>query len=98
MPKIRDILIDVCVEQAKRQRICRRHTQRHKVNSGEMCLVIATNDTDDPYSYCLEASKEILDAAWIKLLSLYVQLGLASPPNPANSRKPGAHDAGAAAF
>ena len=79
MPRTRDILIGVCVEQAKRQRKCRRHTQRHKVNAGEMCLVIATNDTDDPYSYCAQASKEILDAAWTKLLLFYAQLGLAPP-------------------
>ena len=79
MPKIRDILVHVSVEQAQRQRICRRHTKRHKVSKGEMCLVIATNDTDDPYSYCMEASKQILDVAWSRLLSLYAELGLPPP-------------------
>jgi len=78
MPKIRDILVHVDVEQAQRQRMCRRH-KTHKVSKGQMCLVIATNDTDDPYSYCLEASKQILDAAWIKLRSLYADLGLPPP-------------------
>jgi hypothetical protein len=81
MPKIRDILVHVTVEQAQRQRICRRH-KIHKVSKGELCLVIVTNDTDDPYSYCLDAARPILDAAWAKLLSLYVELGVAPPCPP----------------
>lgn len=79
MPKIRDILVHVEVEQAQRQRICRRHKNKHKITKGEPCLVIATNDTDDPYSYCVEASKQILDAAWVKLNSFYVAMGLTPP-------------------
>ena len=79
MPKVRDILVHVSVEQAQRQRKCRRHNT-HKVEKGEMCLVVATNDTDDPYSYCIEASKQVLDVAWARLLSLYTELGLAPPP------------------
>lgn len=78
MPKIRDILGHVSVEQAQRQRKCRRHNT-HKVTKGEMCLVIATNDTDDLYSYCMDASKQILDAAWNRLLSIYAELGLVPP-------------------
>ena len=58
MPKIRDILVHVSVEQAQRQRKCRRHNT-HKVNKGDMCLVIITNDTNDNYSYCIEAAKPI---------------------------------------
>jgi hypothetical protein len=84
MPKTRDILVHVTVEQAQRQRICRRHNA-HKVSKGELCLVIATNDTNDPYSYCVDAAKPILDAAWAKLLSLYVNLGL-SPPCQSHSK------------
>ena len=79
MPSIRDILVHVEVEQAQRQRICRRHRDKHVIARGEMCLVIATNDTNDPYSYCGEASKQILDAAWVKLNSFYVAMRL-SPP------------------
>jgi hypothetical protein len=78
MPKIRDILVHVSAEQAERKRKCRRH-DHHSVCKGEMCLVIITNDTRDPYSYCLEAAKPILDAAWVKLQSLYVSLGLPPP-------------------
>ena len=78
MPKIRDILGHVSVEQAQRQRKCRRHNT-HKVTKGEMCLVIATNDTDNWYSYCMDASKQILDAAWNRLLSIYAELGLVPP-------------------
>lgn len=79
MPKVRDILGHVSVEQAQRQRKCRRHNT-HKVPKGEMCLVIATKDTDDAYSYCMDASKKILDAAWTRLHSLYAELKLAPPP------------------
>jgi len=78
MPKIRDILVHVSVEQAERQRICRRHNT-HKVTKGETCLVILTNPTNDAYSYCSEAAKPILDAAWAKLQSLYSNLGLVPP-------------------
>lgn len=78
MPKTRDILIHVSVEQAQRQRICRRH-KTHKVGKGQMCLVIVTNDTNDDYSYCVGAAKPILDAAWFKLQSLYTDLGLPPP-------------------
>ena len=78
MPKIRDILVHVSVQQAERQRKCRRHNDHH-VGKGEMCLVVISNDTRDDYSYCLEAAKPMLDAAWAKLQSLYVSLGL-SPP------------------
>lgn len=78
MPKIRDILVHVSVEQAQRQRICRRH-KTHKVSKGDMCLVIVTNETNDDYSYCLEAAKPILDAAWARLLSLYAELGFTPP-------------------
>jgi hypothetical protein len=82
MPKIRDILNQIIVEEAQRERICRRHTSgksAHKIVKGHVCLVIPTNPTDDPYSYCTEAAKPILDAAWIKLHSLYNALGLTPP-------------------
>lgn len=78
MPKVRDILIDVKVEQAQRQRKCRRSTA-HLISKGEMCLVVRTNATNDPYSYCRDAARPMLDAALAKLRALYVELGL-SPP------------------
>jgi hypothetical protein len=78
MPKVRDILVRVNVEQAQRQRKCRRHTT-HLITKGEMCLVVETNPTNDDYSYCLAAAKPILDAAWLKLRSLYAGLGLTPP-------------------
>lgn len=78
MPKVRDVLIDVKVEQAQRQRKCRRCTT-HVITKGEMCLVVRTNATNDPYSYCLEAAKPMLDAAWVKLKAYYAELGI-SPP------------------
>ena len=78
MPKVRDILIDVRVEQAQRQRKCRRDTTR-LIAKGEMCLVVRTNSTNDDYSYSREAAKPMLDAAWTKLKTLYEGLGLTLP-------------------
>lgn len=78
MPKIRDILVDVEVEEAMRQRKCRRNTE-HVIAKGEMCLVVRTGPTKDHYSYSLEAAKPMLDAAWVKLRSLYAQLGITPP-------------------
>lgn len=78
MPKVRDILVDTSVEQALRQRRCRRNKD-HIIAKGEMCLVVKTNATNDPYSYCLVAAKPMLDAAWAKLKSIYAELGIAPP-------------------
>jgi hypothetical protein len=50
MPKVRDILVHVEVEQAQRQRKCRRNTA-HLIAKGEMCLVVKTGSTNDDYSY-----------------------------------------------
>jgi hypothetical protein len=79
MPKVRDILLDVRIEQAQRQRKCRRNTS-HTIAKGEWCLVVRTNATNDDYSYSRDAAKPMLDAAWAKLKTLYEGLGLA-PPN-----------------
>ncbi|MHC2623888.1 hypothetical protein ACVIW2_005920 [Bradyrhizobium huanghuaihaiense] len=78
MPKVRDVLVDVKVEQARRQRKCRR-CKAHVITKGEMCLVVRTNATRDDYSYCLDAAKPMLDAAWIKLKAFYVELGVVPP-------------------
>jgi hypothetical protein len=79
MPKVRDILVDVKIEQAQRQRKCRRNAS-HPIAKGEWCLVVRTNATNDDYSYSRDAAKPMLDAAWAKLKTLYEGLGLA-PPN-----------------
>ena len=78
MPKVRDVLIDVTVEQALRQRKCRR-CKAHLITKGEMCLVVRTGPTNDPYSYCLDAAKPMLDAASTKLKGLYAELGILAP-------------------
>jgi len=78
MPKIRDILIHVSVEEAQRQRKCRRETSR-VISKGERCLVVKTNPTNDDYSYSAENAKPMLDLAWRKLQAIYAELGL-SPP------------------
>ena len=78
MAKVRDILIDVRIEQAQRQRKCRRNSS-HVIPKGEWCLVVPTNSTNDDYSHSLEAAKPMLDAAWAKLRTIYEGLGM-SPP------------------
>lgn len=78
MPKIRDILVHVNVEQAQRQRKCRRDTSQ-RIAKGELCLVVKTNPTNDDYSYSREPAKAMLDAAWIKLKALYASLELTPP-------------------
>jgi hypothetical protein len=79
MPKVRDILVHVDVEQAQRQRKCRRNSA-HLIAKGEICLVVRTGSTNDNYSYSREAAQAMLDAAWAKLKGLYSSLGLV-PPN-----------------
>lgn len=78
MPKIRDILCHVRVEQAQRQRKCRRDTG-HMITKGEVCLVVKTNATSDDYSYSRDPAKAMLDAAWVKLKALYTNLGFTPP-------------------
>jgi hypothetical protein len=78
MPKVRDILVDVKIEQAQRQRKCRRDTA-YVIAKGEWCLVVRTNATNDDYSYSCDAAKPMLDAAWTKLKALYEGLGLIPP-------------------
>ncbi len=78
MPKVRDILVHVKIEQAQRQRKCRRNTSL-LIAKGEWCLVVRTNATNDDYSYSRDAAKPMLDAAWTKLNTLYQGLGLIPP-------------------
>jgi hypothetical protein len=78
MPRVRDILTHVSVEEARRQRKCRRDSTRIIVK-GERCLVVKTNPTNDDYSYSVEHAKPMLDFAWKKLQIIYAELGL-SPP------------------
>jgi hypothetical protein len=78
MAKVRDILIDVRIEQAQRQRKCRRNSS-HVIPKGEWCLVVRTNTTNDDYSYSREAAKPMLDAAWSKIKIIYEGLGMTPP-------------------
>ena len=78
MPKIRDILVHVSVEEAQRQRKCRRNTSC-TISKGEMCLVVKTKPTNDDYSYSLVPAKEMLDLAWMKLRKIYMVLGITPP-------------------
>lgn len=78
MPKIRDILVHVSVEAAKGKRKCHR-TRARTIEKGERCLVIKSGPMNAPYSYSSENAKQMLDGAWEKLSSLYVELHLDPP-------------------
>lgn len=80
VPAIRDILTHVTAECADGSRKCRRDT-RHKVASGEVCLVVKTGPMNAQYAYCTQHSKPMLDKAWKKLHDLYAFLDL-TPPTP----------------
>ena len=67
------------VEEAQRQRRCRRNT-KHMIMKGERCLVVKTNPTNDDYSYSIAPAKAMLDLAWTKLKTIYASLGLSPPP------------------
>jgi hypothetical protein len=82
MPKIRDILGHVTVEIAQRKRRCRRDAKRAIVK-GEKCLVVQTGPTKDPYSYCRDNARPMLDQTWLKLAGIYAELRLEPPTHDA---------------
>ena len=77
MPRVRDILIHVYVDTAQRKRTCKRSGSA--ISKGEACLVIKTGPMGSPYSYNSDSAQLILNAAWKKLVTLYVQLSLTPP-------------------
>ena len=79
MPKVRDILVHVCVQTAERRRKCHRN-QEHSIPRGERCLVVRTGPTNSKYNYCRQCAQEILDLAEKRLAEVKGDLAVGSPP------------------
>lgn len=69
MPKIRDILVHICVETVQRRRKCHRN-RGHSICQGEQCLVIRTGPTNSKHNYCRQCSRELLDLAEKRLVEI----------------------------
>lgn len=80
MPKVRDILVHVCVETAERRRKCYRN-QEHSIRQGERCLVVRTGPTNSKHNYCLQCAKEILGRAGSRLVEIERELGIGDEPS-----------------
>ena len=74
MPKIRDVLTHVSVECASRARICHRKRTEHSIAKGVKCLVVKDPSTQGSKNYCAECSKEIIEAAKVRLEEIEHQL------------------------
>jgi hypothetical protein len=75
MPKVKDVLTHLKVEQALRIRQCGRNKNEHKIAKGETCLAIRDNTYGAWHSYCQECATEILGAAEAKLANLKSEIG-----------------------
>jgi uncharacterized phage-like protein YoqJ len=74
MPKVRDVLTHVSVECAARVRICHRNRAEHSITKGDKCLVVRDPSTQGSKNYCGECSKEIIQAARMRLAEIEQQL------------------------
>lgn len=72
MPKLKRLLVSVCVETAQRRRHCSRN-QKHEICQGDKCLVIKENMTK--HNYCMECAALILQKAKAELDGLAEELG-----------------------
>lgn len=73
MPKVRDILVHVTVEEAVRKRKCHR-SGAHCVAAGEVCLVV--REDLGHKQYCRECAAPILDLAAARLSEIRKAMGL----------------------
>jgi hypothetical protein len=73
MAKVRDILIHVSVARAVRSRKCHRKAQ-HRVQAGELFLLIRDAATLGSKNYCKECAREMLSHARSKLEEISQQL------------------------
>ena len=78
MPKVRDILVHVCVQTAERPRKCYRN-RKHSIPRGEQCLVVRTGPTNSKHNYCQQCAQEILDLAERRLAEVKGNLAVGSP-------------------
>lgn len=86
MPKVRDILVHVCVETAERRRKCYRNDE-HSIRQGERCLVVRTGPTNSKHNYCRRCAREIMGLAGKRLAEIESELGLRSAAGDASVDK-----------
>lgn len=63
MPKVREVLKHVSVEEAQRRRKCHRKTATHVIAKGDVCLVVKDESSGSSKNYCPECAEPILDRA-----------------------------------
>ncbi len=66
MPKIRDVLVHVSVSRGIRTRKCHRSSQ-HRVEAGELFLLVRNAQSLGSKNYCKECAREILSLAKSRL-------------------------------
>jgi hypothetical protein len=69
MAKIRDILVHVSITTAIRERKCHR-TKKHRIQPGEVHLLVRESQSLGSKNYCKECAPEILRLAGGKLAIL----------------------------
>ena len=76
MPKVKQVLKHVSVEEAQRKRKCYRKPSAHEITNGEVCLVVKDEASGGSRNYCPECAEPILDQAQEDLDTLRAQLGV----------------------
>jgi len=75
MAKVKDILIHVAVETAKRPRKCH-HNKKHVISAGSVCMVV--KDGMYKRNYCVACTKEMLDQAKDRFTSIRRRFGMSA--------------------
>jgi hypothetical protein len=73
MARVKQVLKDVSIEVAKRQRKCH-HKKTHSISMGEQCIVVKDPSTGGKRNYCIECGNDILDVATSDLEHLRTDL------------------------
>jgi polyferredoxin len=73
MPKVREVLSHVQVEQAERERMCHRNRE-HSIVKGEVCLAVYEGPRRKRKNYCRACARDILACAEDRLRSVTNQL------------------------
>jgi hypothetical protein len=76
MPKVKQIMKHVSVEEALRKRKCHRKPTAHTIAKDEVCLVVKDEASGGSRNYCSECAEPILDQAQDDLDTLRAELEL----------------------
>lgn len=76
MAKVREVLKELTVETAKRDRVCHRNRNDHTIRPGQPCLVIKDPINSGTKNYCASCAKDILGRAEGDIAQLRLELGL----------------------